>query len=90
MRRLPRRFRRSGATEPAHGEVSSRSLPGEGDAPLAEIMQAILENTPDVSIEIEVFSPELAALSPAAAGDRAARAMARWRRTLDEAVQFDR
>jgi sugar phosphate isomerase/epimerase len=82
--------RRADATEPARGEISSRSLPGEGDAPLAELMQAILGNTPGVSIEVEVFSPELAALSPAAAGERVARALARWQRSLDDAVRADR
>ena len=35
-------------------------------------MQAILDNTPGVSIEIEVFSSQLAALSPMAAGERVA------------------
>jgi sugar phosphate isomerase/epimerase len=79
--------RRADALQPSRGEVSSRSLPGEGDAPLAELMQAILDNTPGVSIEVEVFSPELAALSPAAAGERVARALARWQRTLGDAVR---
>jgi sugar phosphate isomerase/epimerase len=73
--------RRLDATEVSHGEVSSRSLPGEGDAPLGEIMQAILDNTPGVSIEVEVFSPELAALSPAAAAERVARALKCWQHT---------
>jgi sugar phosphate isomerase/epimerase len=82
--------RRADATEPPRGEVSSRSLPGEGDAPLAELMQAILDNTPDVSIEVEVFSPELAALPPIAAGERVARALARWQRTLVGAVRSHR
>ncbi len=74
------------ASEPARGEVSSRSLPGEGNAPLAEIMQAILDNTPRVPIEVEVFSPELAALTPAAAGKRVAHALARWQRSLGGSV----
>ena len=76
--------RRDDATnpDPGCGEVSDRSLPGEGDAPLADIMQAILDNTPNVSIEVEVFSSELAALSPRAAGARTADALANWQRTL--------
>lgn len=82
--------RRADAAEPTRGEVSSRSLPGEGDAPLAELMQAILDNTPGVSIEVEVFSPELASLPPIAAGERVARALARWQRTLGGAVRSDR
>ena len=52
-------------------------------------MHAILDNTPGVSIEVEVFSPELAALSPAAAGERVARALAHWQRTLDDALRAE-
>ncbi len=78
--------RRADALEPAPGEVSSRSLPGEGNAPLAQIVQAILDNTPQVTMEIEVFSPELVALTPAAAGERVAQALARWQQTLGGSV----
>ena len=60
--------RRTDATQSPREAVSDRSLPGEGAAPLKEIVQAILDNTPGVSIEIEVFSSELVALSPLAAG----------------------
>jgi sugar phosphate isomerase/epimerase len=74
--------RRADAVRSPREAVSDRSLPGEGAAPLREIVQAILDNTPGVSMEIEVFSSELAALSPMAAGERAARALAAWRRTL--------
>jgi sugar phosphate isomerase/epimerase len=76
--------RRADAAELASGEVSNRSLPGEGDAPLGEIMQAILSNTPEVSIEVEVFSPELAAMAPAAAAERVARAVTRWQASIDK------
>jgi sugar phosphate isomerase/epimerase len=74
--------RRADAVGSPREAVSDRSLPGEGAAPLREIVQAILDNTPGVSIEIEVFSSELAALSPVAAGERVARAMAAWQRTF--------
>jgi hypothetical protein len=50
---------------------------------LAEIVQAILDNTPSVDIEIEVFSEELAALSPLSAGERVARSLAAWQGSLD-------
>lgn len=74
--------RRADAIESPRGSVSDRSLPGEGTAPLHEIMRAILDNTPGVSIEIEVFSSQLAALSPMAAGERVAHALAAWQRTF--------
>lgn len=74
--------RRADATQAPPGEVSERSLPGEGAAALSEIMHAILANTPGVCIEVEVFSAELAALSPAAAARRVAHAVADWQRAL--------
>jgi sugar phosphate isomerase/epimerase len=74
--------RSTDAMRSAHEAVWDRSLPGEGAAPLNEIVPAILNNTPGVGIEIEVFSSELAALSPMAAGERVARAVAAWQRTL--------
>jgi sugar phosphate isomerase/epimerase len=74
--------RRADAIQLPREAVSDRSLPGEGAAPLNEIVQAILDNSPLVSVEIEVFSSELAALSPAAAAARVARALAAWQRTL--------
>jgi sugar phosphate isomerase/epimerase len=75
--------RRANATPASLGTVGDRSMPGEGDAPLAEIVQAILDNTPSVDIEIEVFSEELAALSPVSAGERVARSLAAWQSSLD-------
>jgi sugar phosphate isomerase/epimerase len=75
--------RRANAIPASLGTVGDRSMPGEGDAPLAEIVQAILDNTPSVDIEIEVFSEELAALSPVSAGERIARSLAAWQRSLD-------
>jgi sugar phosphate isomerase/epimerase len=78
--------RRADATHSPRQTVSERSLPGEGAAPLNEIVQAILDNTPGVSFEIEVLSSELAALSPLEAGRRVALALAAWQRTLGSAV----
>ncbi len=74
--------RRADAIEAPRESVADRSLPGEGAAPLQEILQAILANTPGVSIEIEVFSSQLAALSPMVAAERVAHAVAAWQRTL--------
>ena len=75
--------RRANVTPAAVGAVQDRSMPGDGDAPLAEILQAVLDNTPSVGIEIEVFSEELAALSPMSAGERVARSLAAWQGSLD-------
>jgi sugar phosphate isomerase/epimerase len=74
--------RRADATQSPRQAVSERSLPGEGAAPLKEIVQAILDNTPSVSFEIEVLSSELVALSPLEAGRRVAHAVAAWQRML--------
>jgi len=74
--------RRTDATPSPCHTVGDRSLPGEGAAPLKPIVQAILDNSPDVSFEVEVFSSELVALSPSQAGNRVARALAHWQRAL--------
>lgn len=65
------------------GPVSERSLPGEGSAPLRDILAAILDNTPGVSIELEVFSSELARLPPVEAARRVAKALATWRHAME-------
>jgi len=74
--------RRAESARQPREAVWDRSLPGEGAAPLKEIMQAILVNTPDVNIEVEVFSSELAALTPLEVGKRVAHAIVAWQRTL--------
>lgn len=59
--------------------ASGRDLPGEGKLPLGELMRAALANSPGLSVELEVFSAELRALSADAAAARVAQAMRRWR-----------
>jgi sugar phosphate isomerase/epimerase len=75
--------RTDAAPSPRH-TVWDRSLPGEDAAPLKQIVQAMVDNSPDVSFEIEVFSSELVALSPSQAGSRVAHALADWQRALNK------
>jgi sugar phosphate isomerase/epimerase len=63
----------------AYVPMTGRLLPGEGELPLGEIVSAALANSPDITIEVEVFSEELAALSPDAAAERTAAAVQAWR-----------
>jgi sugar phosphate isomerase/epimerase len=62
--------------------VSERSLPGEGDSPLQDIVRAIVANTPAVDIQLEVFSSALANMSTAEAAATAAGALRRWHSSL--------
>ena len=62
--------------------VSERLLPGEGDAPLGELVRAIVHNTPTVPIEVEVFNSTLASVAPENAAARVAAALKSWRANL--------
>jgi sugar phosphate isomerase/epimerase len=66
----------------AYVPMTGRLLPGEGELPLGEIMAAALANSPGITIEVEVFSEELANLSADGAAERAASAIATWRSRL--------
>lgn len=66
----------------AYVPMSGRHLPGEGELPLAEMVAAALANNPDLTLELEVFSEELAAMTPDAAAARTAAAVAAWRENL--------
>ena len=70
-------------TEPPPGTpyvpMTGRDLPGEGELPLAEIVAAARANNPALTVEVEVFSEELANLPIDAAAARTAAAVARWR-----------
>ena len=59
--------------------MSGRLLPGDGELPLREIIEAGLANNPDLTFEVEVFNAELRALSPDAAAARVADAVNRLR-----------
>jgi sugar phosphate isomerase/epimerase len=63
----------------AYVPMSGRTLPGEGELPLGEMVAAALENSPGVTVEIEVFSEELAAMTVDAAAARTAAAVRAWR-----------
>jgi sugar phosphate isomerase/epimerase len=63
--------RRTTASEGTYVPMSDRLLPGEGDLPLAEIVEAIRANTADPIVSVEVFSSVLAALPPSEAASRA-------------------
>lgn len=75
-------FQLADRVEPAPGAayvpMSGRYLPGEGELPLADMVAAAIANNPDLTIELEVFSEELAAMTPDAAAARTAGAVAAW------------
>lgn len=62
----------------AYVPMTGRLLPGEGELPLAGIVTAALANSPDITLEVEVFSEELAAMSADAAAGRTAAAVRAW------------
>lgn len=66
-------------TGTAYVAMTGRLLPGEGDLPLGEIVAAALANSPDITLEVEVFSEELAAMTADAAAARTAGAVRAWR-----------
>ncbi len=59
--------------------MTGRLLPGEGELPLTDIIDATLSNSPDISLELEVFSEELGRLTVDAAAARTADAVRRWK-----------
>ena len=66
----------------AHVPLSGRLLPGDGELPLREVIEAALENSPDATIDVEVLNDELRALAPGDAATRLADAVQAWRTTL--------
>ena len=79
--------RRSDASEPSRGEVSSRSLPGRAMLLSLSSCRPSWTTRRASASKSRSSVPELAALSPAAAGERVALALARWQRTLGDAVR---
>jgi sugar phosphate isomerase/epimerase len=67
----------------AYVPMTGRLLPGEGELPLGEIVGAALANSPGISIEVEVFSEELAGMTADAAAARTAEAVQAWRGQFD-------
>ncbi|MCB2060153.1 MAG: TIM barrel protein [Novosphingobium sp.] len=72
--------------EPPSGQayvpMTGRSLPGEGELPLGEIIAAALANNPAITIELEVFSEELREMPLDAAAARVASAVEVWKESL--------
>jgi sugar phosphate isomerase/epimerase len=63
--------------------ASGRDLPGEGRLPLGDLLRAALSNSPGLSVELEVFSAELRAMTADAAAARVAQAVRNWRSDND-------
>jgi sugar phosphate isomerase/epimerase len=56
-----------------------RSFPGEGSLPLVELVATALENSPDLTIDLEVINTDLAAMTADEIVAASARAAASWR-----------
>lgn len=69
----------------AYVPMTGRSLPGEGELPLAEIIAAALANNPAITIELEVFSEELRGMTLDNAAARTAAAVRSWKGRLPAA-----
>jgi sugar phosphate isomerase/epimerase len=63
--------------------LTGRSLPGEGELPLNDLMRAALKNTPGITAEMEVFNAELKGLGPDAAAARMAQAARTWQAAFE-------
>jgi sugar phosphate isomerase/epimerase len=63
-----------------HVAMSGRLMPGEGELPLRQLVEAALENSPDATIDLEVLNDELRGLPPDEAAARLAAAAARLTR----------
>jgi sugar phosphate isomerase/epimerase len=66
----------------AYVPMSGRTLPGEGELPLADMVLAVMENNPNLAFDLEVFSEELAGMTVDAAAARVAAAVKAWRESL--------
>ncbi len=65
-----------------HVPFGGRLLPGEGELPLRELVEAALENSPEATVDIEVLNEELQSLPPHQAAARLAAAATEWRATM--------
>jgi sugar phosphate isomerase/epimerase len=66
----------------AYVPMTGRLLPGEGELPLGEIVAAALGNSPGITLEVEVFSEELATMTADGAAARTAEAVRAWQNQL--------
>jgi sugar phosphate isomerase/epimerase len=67
----------------AHVPLGGRLLPGEGELPLRDLVEAALENSPDATLDIEVLNSELRAMSAADAAMRLAESARAWRASFE-------
>jgi sugar phosphate isomerase/epimerase len=65
-----------------HVPFGGRVLPGDGDLPLRELVEAALENSPDATVDIEVLNDELRNMPPDDAAVRLAAAATLWRAAI--------
>jgi sugar phosphate isomerase/epimerase len=63
----------------AHVPFSGRQLPGQGELPLRDLMDAALENSPAATIDIEVLNDDLRNLPPRETAARLAASANAWR-----------
>jgi sugar phosphate isomerase/epimerase len=66
------------STDTPYKPMAKRLMPGEGELPLYELVEACLENSPGITIEAEVINAELSAMSFDAAAAALASAIAAW------------
>lgn len=59
--------------------MSGRILPGKGGLPLVELVRAALANSPGITIEVEIISDELRAMTVDTAAAHVAAAVQAWR-----------
>jgi sugar phosphate isomerase/epimerase len=74
--------RRRPAPGTAHVPLGGRDLPGEGEVPLRELVEAALRNSPTATLDVEVLNDELRSLPADEAAARLAAATAAWRATM--------
>lgn len=60
-----------GPDGPIFTRLAERRVPGTGELPLVELIEAAVANNPQVPIGVEVFSPELESMAPQDAAMRA-------------------
>ena len=66
-----------------HVPFGGRLMPGDGDIPLADLVVAALDNSPDAMLDIEVLNADLKALRPEEAAERLAQATLCWRQGFE-------
>jgi sugar phosphate isomerase/epimerase len=66
--------------------MSGRSLPGEGELPLFDMVKTVLANNPESTFEIEWFSAETRGKTPDQVAARVAGAVKAWQKTFSAQV----